>query len=349
MKLLILTQKVNSQDPILGFFHRWIEEFALHYESVVVICLEKGDFNLPKNVRVLSLGKETKKSRLKYLINFYKYIWLERKNYDQVFVHMNQIYVLLGFFVWKILGKKVGLWYTHKAVTLSLRLATYIVDFIFTASSESFLIKSKKLNIVGHGIDILKLKPITDSSSDNRQNFSIITVGRISKVKNQHILIEAISYLKNKGVVCELVIVGGPVTGNDFVYLNQLKELVHQLNLETISFLGPLPNHDIITCLYQSDLFINLSDTGSLDKAVLEAMASGTLVLSSNKAFESILQPFNLYLTDNKSVIVADKINDIKNNLNDYKKSLIPLRNIVVDNHDLNKLIKKIYLILCNK
>jgi len=58
MKLLIVTQKVDIQDDNLGFFHRWIEGFAEHYESIVVICLQKREFNLPANVRVLSLGKE---------------------------------------------------------------------------------------------------------------------------------------------------------------------------------------------------------------------------------------------------------------------------------------------------
>jgi hypothetical protein len=58
MKLLIITQKVDINDPILGFFHRWIEEFAKHCEKITVICLYKGTYNLPNNVKVLSLGKE---------------------------------------------------------------------------------------------------------------------------------------------------------------------------------------------------------------------------------------------------------------------------------------------------
>ena len=105
MKLLIVTQKVDENDSILGFFHGWIAEFAKHCESVIVICLEKGEHHLPQNVNVLSLGKErfevkSQKSKvlkkLTYAINFFKYIWQERKNYDVVFVHMNQEYVLLA-------------------------------------------------------------------------------------------------------------------------------------------------------------------------------------------------------------------------------------------------------------
>ena len=58
MKLLICTQKVDTNDDNLGFFHDWIKEFARHCEKVTVICLYKGEYGLPKNVIVKSLGKE---------------------------------------------------------------------------------------------------------------------------------------------------------------------------------------------------------------------------------------------------------------------------------------------------
>ena len=50
MKLLICTQKVDKNDSVLGFFHRWIEEFAKHCEKVTVICLQKGDDDLPAKI-----------------------------------------------------------------------------------------------------------------------------------------------------------------------------------------------------------------------------------------------------------------------------------------------------------
>src|SRR3989338_9595639 len=102
MQLLILTQKVDINDDILGFMHAWILKFAQACELVTVVCLEQGEHHLPANVKVLSLGKETGKSRLKYLFNFYRYIWRERKNYSAVFVHMNEIYVILGWLCWKL-------------------------------------------------------------------------------------------------------------------------------------------------------------------------------------------------------------------------------------------------------
>jgi len=57
-----LTQKVDSEDNTLGFFHSWLSEFAKHYKNIIVICLELGVYDLPENIKVLSLGKEIKKS-----------------------------------------------------------------------------------------------------------------------------------------------------------------------------------------------------------------------------------------------------------------------------------------------
>jgi GxxExxY protein len=167
MKLLILTQKIDMNDDVLGFFHGWVAEFAKSCEQITVICLKKGENDLPANVKVLSLGKEKLEigywkldiiKKLKYGFNFFRYLWQERKNYDAVFVHMNQIYVILGGLVWKSLGKKIGLWYTHGAVGLSLRLAEKMADLIFTATSDSFRLKSNKVKVLGHGIDTDKFR-----------------------------------------------------------------------------------------------------------------------------------------------------------------------------------------------
>ena len=71
MRLLIITQKVDEDDPILGFFRRWIIEFSKHFEAVTVICLEEGKHVLPSNVKILSLEKvKSQKSKVKNQIAF---------------------------------------------------------------------------------------------------------------------------------------------------------------------------------------------------------------------------------------------------------------------------------------
>lgn len=79
MKLLICTQTVDREDPVLGFFCSWIAEFAKRCEKVTVICLKEGAHTLPNNVVIYSLGKERgATSRLKYATRFWKLIRRER-------------------------------------------------------------------------------------------------------------------------------------------------------------------------------------------------------------------------------------------------------------------------------
>jgi len=57
LKLLIITQKLDERDSVLGFFVGWVRELAKHFPQIIVVCLEKGEYDLPANVRGLSLGK----------------------------------------------------------------------------------------------------------------------------------------------------------------------------------------------------------------------------------------------------------------------------------------------------
>jgi glycosyltransferase involved in cell wall biosynthesis len=336
MKLLIITQKVDKNDPILGFFHRWIEEFSKHCESVIVICLRKGEYNLPKNVKVLSLGKEKGVSRIKYLINFYKYIWSERGNYDRVFVHMNPVYILLVGIFWRAFGKKVSLWYTHKSVDLKLKVAEKLSHIIFSASKESFRLKSKKLLITGHGIDTEIFKPTIDSSSN--EYIKICSIARISKAKNQKLMIDVVQRLIAKGIKLQFYIVGSAVTKDDKVYESDIRKYASENNLSgQVIFQGNIIHRDIPSFLQKMDIFINLSNTGSLDKAVLEAMACGLKIVTSNEAFKDILGKENI--VDSDADVIADRIIDLSKV---PSNTSFNFRKVVEEENSLNKLIIKI-------
>lgn len=362
MKLLIITQKVDINDDVLGFFHRWIEEFAKYCEKVTVICLQKGEYNLPQNVKILSLGKEEslrKKGlslrrdevagkgetlieqmfqRLKYVFRFYKYIWRERKNYDSVFVHMNPEYAVLGGLLWKATGKKIALWYTHKAVNLKLRLAEKLADKIFTASKESFRLPSKKVEITGHGIDISKFESGKRKvESGKKDKFKIITAGRIASIKNVHVMLEAAAFLKKDGMAFEMKIAGAPVIDADKTYFRRLQKEVQEKNInDCVFFVGAIQHKNIPTFYQGGDLFLNLSDTGSLDKATLEAMASGINVLTSNEVFFDILPSQNILKNLNARQLAVNIKFFMNNNV-----TTSALREIVASNHALEILITR--------
>ena len=347
MKLLILTQKVDINDDVLGFMHGWLAEFAKNCEKVIVVCLKKGEYELPENVKVLSLGKEIGESKIKYLINFYRYIWRERKNYDSVFVHMNQIYVVLGAIFWRLSGKKIGLWYAHGHAGMVLRLAEKLTDYVFTPTLDSFRLASNKINALGHGIDTKKFD-IASNKIRSNDEINIVTIGRISPSKDYGTLISAMGCLRDRHPDKKIIvkIIGRPGDDSQKEYLESLHGLVLEKKLnEQISFIGSIPNKDVANYLQSADLFVNMSHTGGLDKAVLEAMACGIPVITCNETFENIFGVLKNRLMFPKKDWreLANRLEDIMLLSQEEKNKIgADLRETVVAGHELKNLIKKI-------
>ena len=288
MKLLVITQVMDTEHPILGFFHAWVIELAKQCESIEVICLQEGTHSFPSNVRVHSLGKEAGKGRVTYVWRFFSLLWSLRHSYDNVFVHMNQIYVILGAPFWRVLGKKIGLWYAHGSVSLSLKIATVLADVIFTSTPEGFRIHTKKRVIVGQGIDTALFTPSPKLSTDIKR---LVTVGRISSSKNIDTLLRTCAALKKNGVRFHFRIVGVATTDNERLYEAEVRKLASQLNIsDSIEWTGAVSNRELPPILQQSDIFIHDGATNSLDKALLEAALCGCIVVSSNPAYRSLTE-----------------------------------------------------------
>jgi glycosyltransferase involved in cell wall biosynthesis len=278
MKLLILTQKVDQSDPILGFFHRWIEEFATRFEKVTVICLEEGVHDLPNNVRVLSLGKEKKRSRINYVINYLHFIWRERKEYDTVFVHMNQEYVLLAGGIWRLMGKKIYLWRNHAKGSVLTRLAGMLCHKVFYTSPSSYTACFKNAVQMPVGIDTDFFKP---DSSVERVPGSVLFLGRMSPVKK---VLEFVEWAKEKGYKVTLA---GPVPKIDEGYWRDVQRKM----TENMTYVGPV-NPEEARNLYQShEMYANFTPAGSFDKTIFEAAACGARVVVRNEDLKKGFDP----------------------------------------------------------
>ena len=335
MRLLIITQKVDANDQLLGFFILWLEKFSQHFEKVTVFCQEKEGTMLPGNVAVVSLGKDRGRSRLSQLAALYRLSYDYRNDYDAVFVHMAPVWVAVGGWFWHLLGKKIALWYTHKTVTTKLRIAEKFADVIFTASPESFRLKSSKVIVTGHGIDteVFHLDETKDPSP-----LALLSVGRISPVKNYEVLIDAAGILKNKGVHFTVTIVGEPALESDKEYLRKLKNKILEKGLnEYFIFVGKKTNRELVSIYQTHGMFVHMSRTGSVDKVLLEAMASGMRVVSSNDSARSFL-PSEIVFDGNNPNELAGKIALAAN-----EPVPLRLRTYVVEHHNLNALIRKIH------
>ncbi|HEU5114903.1 MAG TPA: glycosyltransferase family 4 protein [Candidatus Paceibacterota bacterium] len=290
MRLLVITQALDTTDPVLSAYHRLVSEIARNFDSVTAICLKKGANDLPKNVKVLSLGKEegggTWKSRLRYVGRFYRFIFAEK--YDAVFVHMNQEYILLGGIFWKLMGKRVYLWRNHHAGSFLTDVAATFCSKVFCTSKFSYTAKYRKTVLMPVGVDTDFFKK---DSRAARKPGSILFLARMAPVKKPDLLIDALGMLMSRNAAFNASFYGDPLE-KDEAYYASLKEKAVSFGLSrAVSFYPGIPNDKTPETYSSHEIFVNLSSSGMYDKTIFEAMACESLVLATNRNLEGLIDP----------------------------------------------------------
>lgn len=168
--------------------------------------------------------------------------------------------------------------------------------------------------IISPAIDLTEF--VATLNKTNSKRLEITTIGRLHWIKGITDTLEALSLLKQKGILFNYTIIG---EGTEFY---SLKFAVHQLNLDNeVKFLGKLNKNSIINILDQTDIYIQYSFSEGFCNAVLEAQAMGCLcVVSDGGALsENIIHeetgwivekrnPLSLYNTIIKVINLSDSI-----------------------------------------
>lgn len=339
MRLLVFTQALDRQDPTLSAYHRLVLEIAKNFESVIVICLKKGDFQMPKNVRVLSLGKEEGESRFKYLKNLYTYVITERNNYDSVFVHMNQEYILLAGFLWKVFKKDVYMWRNHHAGSFLTKIAVAFCKKVFCTSKFSYTAKFYKTVLMPVGIDTDLFKKIPEVIKEEK---TILFLARIAPVKKPHVLVEALKLLSARLIPFTAYFYGDPLPADEGYYVD-LKNNVMRANLSgSVHFKSGVPNTETVKAYNESSVFVNLSSSGMYDKTIFEAMACETLTLASNLNLQGLVSPDFIFEEDNEKDLALKLERLISLSAPERNEKGRVLREVVLRHHSIKELGEKL-------
>ena len=280
MKLLIVTQSIDQENPVLGFFHEWVQVLASSYEHVEVICLYKGVCALPQNVTVHSLGKEEgTRSRLSYAYRFLALVWQLRGRYDRVFVHMNQEYVLLAGLLWQALQKKVFLWRNHYAGSWQTSLAMFFCTKTFYTSSHSYTARGARSVHMPVGVAL----PSSEVAPVQRVPRSILFLSRLHPSKRPLLFLETLAYLQAQGHSFTATIVGSPTKEKES-YARMLKAKADTLQLtDRVTFVPGVPHRETRGIFSAHEFFVNTSPSGMFDKTLFEAAASSCMVISTSE------------------------------------------------------------------
>ena len=338
MRLVILTQVLDRRDAVLGFFHAWCERFAQEVDELVVVAQEVGEVELPANVRVVSLGRERGAGRNLMALRLFRCVIGLRGGGGPTVIwgHMVPRFILNAAPAAWLRGFPMYLWYTHKGVDRSLRLACRFVRAVFTASAESFRHEGAydRRVVTGHGIDGSQFGQATGPRA-----VDVLAVGRLCPTKGQVELLDAVELLDP---VPSVEFAGDVLLDADLPYKELLVERAASLD-GSVTLLGAVPHIEVADVMRRARVLVNTSRTGSVDKVVLEAMAAGAIPLTCNESFVAVfdeeLQQRLMFRHDHPDDL-AEKLRAVLA-LSDEERDALGarLRDIVLRDHDLDRLI----------
>lgn len=264
---------------------------------------------------------------LKFVINLSKIFFKLRVN-SETLIHHHQLYFVLPF----ILCRKCKLILTlhakplhtleieHKFIYRFFKPFYKLIEFMVFKRCEIVIFTSKDLReqyskfdkaivLPGGMIDTELFKPVNNMRIIRELRFKhgfqdneyiLLYIGRLEKVKRVDLLIETIKILIEKGLYnIKLLIVG---EGNE---LFNLIEKTRQLGLEkNVIFAGPVPPNEVVTFYNIADILCLPSIVEVSPNVIKEAMATGLPFITTVSTTE-----IRMFSSKNCGLILPHNIN----------------------------------------
>jgi glycosyltransferase involved in cell wall biosynthesis len=160
-----------------------------------------------------------------------------------------------------------------------------------------------KISVIPHGVD----KRFCVDKNVERDDDMLLAVSDIYVQKNFKNLLLAVSELIPEKPNIRLKIAGRPI---DFGYLQELEAIIKEKDLgDHVEFLGGLEVDDLIKLYQKCSLFVFPSTVETFGNPLVEAMACGAPIASSNAAaMPEVLGDAGLYFDPNKISDIRDTI-----------------------------------------
>ncbi len=245
------------------------------------------------------------------------------RNYDIIHSHGCSYFggfypIILGTLTGKILRRKVIVTYHGGAAKKFFNQYPMVIKF-FLKLADHITVPSQFLSkiFVEHGLNTIILPntlKIRNSKFRLRTRIKplLIVTRKLEKIYNINCAIRAFELIKQKYQNSQLFIVG------DGAEINNLKDQVSQMNIKDVYFKGRIKNDQIYNELDKADIFLNPTTEDNMPISVLEALACGLPVISTNVGgIKYLIQDkINGLLVDNNDhAAMADRVEQL---IHDY-------------------------------
>ena len=294
VRLVFVTQRVDSADPVLGATVAKIRALAARCDEVVVLADSAVEGALPANCRVRLFASP---ARLGRGVLFERALVAELRRRPRpaaVIAHMCPIYAVLAAPFARPLGTEVMLWYAHWNRSRMLEAAVRASSMVVSVDTRSVPVVSPKVVGIGHGIEVADFACERPSAGSTLE---LVSLGRYSAAKGIDTVVRAVAAARAAGVDVTLRHLGTSVHPGEADNLKRLQRLVTEFGLsEAVELGGPVPRSRIPAALSASAALVNNSRQGAPDKVVYEACAACRPVLVSNVLFDELLEGLQPWL-----------------------------------------------------
>lgn len=174
-------------------------------------------------------------------------------------------------------------------------------------ATTNMLYKNANVRVINNGINLDKFK-----FNNSHYGINMISVGRLESVKNHDYLLNEVSKLHSDMRINKLYLIG------DGRRKEHITELVEKLELnefvEIITFTNKVNEY-----LNMADVFLLTSFYEGMPLAVIEAMASGLIVIATDAAKDVIIDNYNGFIINLNVNSLYLKLKEIFSDLDKYE------------------------------
>lgn len=328
LRILLVNFTMDLNSPVLGWQARVAYALAERCDKVVVFTTSVGEYKSHPNLVVKTFRQKKKVGFI--LANIDVFHAIREYGLNACFIHMAHHWAYKLFPAFLLTRTPAMLWYAHGHAPRSLQVADFCVNRVVTSTSSGYPLPSKKKTIIGQGIDTdMFVPPIF--ASDRR---NILSFGRIAPRKRLDFLIDVFASLSEE-LEGRFDLYGPCLSDEDIAYKKTLNEKIkmHELS-ERIAVHDAVTMEQVPGLHKEAFLHFSASKTDSMDKTLLESLACGVPILTSNVAFKKLCADHPEFVFDHNDDVsaVADKVKAIYLNRGNYRPE--DLRAMVVGKHD---------------